>query len=63
MKNYLLTDNQDSFSPIIVKAENIEEAIAKSIKGMLNEGVYTPEQLLSVLDLNLIEFENITTYE
>lgn len=33
MKNYLLTDNQNSFSPVIVKAENIEEAIAKSIKG------------------------------
>lgn len=63
MKNYLLTDNENSFSPVIVKAENIEEAIAKSIKGMLDEGVYTPEQLLSDLDFNLVEFENITTYE
>lgn len=30
---------------------------------MLDEGVYTSEQLLSDLDFNLVEFENITTYE
>jgi hypothetical protein len=64
MNKYLLQDINDSVIPMtVVIAKDKTEALCKTIKGLISDGILTDEDICDSLGISLDKFEELKTYE
>ena len=63
MNDYLLIDKEDAIPLTRVVAQTKEEALWKTIKGLVKDKILTVEDICESLSIELREITDMTTYE
>jgi hypothetical protein len=63
MNDYLLIDKEDAIPLTRVIAQTKEEALWKTIKGLVEDKILTVEDICESLSIELREITDMTTYE